>query len=57
MTLAQIKKAREGDVAAYKALMDSAYGAPAQSIDQNINIEKPIFNGIDLDVPRNDRSE
>ena len=57
MTLAQIKKAREGDVAAYKALMDSAYGAPAQSIDQNINIEKPIFNGIELDVPTNNGSE
>ena len=50
MTLALIKKAREGDVAAYKALMDSGYGAPLQQIDQtieqtlkeiNVNIVKP----------------
>jgi hypothetical protein len=35
MTLALIKKAREGDVTAYKALMDSTYGNPIQQIDQN----------------------
>ena len=34
MTLALIKKAREGDVSAYKALMDSGYGAPVQQIEQ-----------------------
>lgn len=34
MTLALIKKAREGDVNAYKALMDSGYGAPFQQIEQ-----------------------
>ena len=34
MTLALIKKARDGDVAAYKALMDSGYGAPVQQIEQ-----------------------
>jgi hypothetical protein len=34
MTLALIKKAREGDVAAYRALMDSGYGAPVQQIEQ-----------------------
>ena len=34
MTLALIKKAREGDVRAYKELMDSAYGAPVQQIEQ-----------------------
>lgn len=33
MTLALIKKAREGDVNAYKALMDSGYGAPTQQIE------------------------
>lgn len=51
MTLALIKKAREGDVNAYKALMDSGYGSPIQQIDQTleqtineikINIVKPI---------------
>jgi hypothetical protein len=36
MTLALIKKARDGDVAAYKALMDSGYGAPVQQVE-NIN--------------------
>ena len=50
MTLALIKKAREGDVHAYKALMDSGYGSPIQQIDQTleqtineikINIVKP----------------
>jgi len=34
MTLALIKKAREGDVGAYKALMDSAHGAAIQTIEQ-----------------------
>jgi hypothetical protein len=34
MTLALIKKAREGDVGAYRALMDSGYGSPIQQIDQ-----------------------
>lgn len=34
MTLAQIKKAREGDTAAYRALLDSGYGAPVQQVDQ-----------------------
>ena len=33
MTLALIKKARDGDVNAYKALMDSGYGAPLQQIE------------------------
>lgn len=35
MTLALIKKAREGDVSAYKQLMDSAYGTAVQYIEQN----------------------
>lgn len=35
MTLALIKKAREGDVSAYKQLMDSAYGTAVQFIEQN----------------------
>ena len=52
MTLAQIKKAREGDVAAYKALMDSGYGAPLQQIEQTI-LEQPLFP----DVSENDSNE
>jgi hypothetical protein len=40
MTLALIKKAREGDVSAYRALMDSGYGAPVQVVDQtNTNVD------------------
>lgn len=35
ITLAQIKKARKGDANAYKALMDSCYGRPAQTIDSS----------------------
>jgi hypothetical protein len=31
MTLALLKKARNGDVAAYKQLMDSGYGMPTQT--------------------------
>lgn len=42
MTLALIKKARDGDVNAYKSLMDSAYGAPTQQINQTF-IEQPLF--------------
>lgn len=45
MTLALIKKAREGDVSAYKALMDSGYGAPLQQIEQT-NIEQPLFPDV-----------
>jgi hypothetical protein len=42
MTLALIKKAREGDVNAYKALMDSGYGAPIQQIEQtNLEVNLP----------------
>lgn len=35
MTLSLIKEAREGNVNAYKALMDSAYGAPKQEVGAN----------------------
>jgi hypothetical protein len=48
MTLALIKKAREGDVNAYKALMDSGYGAPVQQIEQT-NIEIPLFPDVSED--------
>lgn len=33
MSLAILSKARKGDVNAYKALMDSAHGAPKQEIE------------------------
>ena len=34
ITLSQIKKAREEDTGAYRALMDSAYGSPVQQIEE-----------------------
>ena len=48
MTLALIKKAREGDVYAYKALMDSGYGAPVQQIEQTL-MEQPLFPDVQED--------
>lgn len=48
ITLSIIKKARDGDVSAYKALMDSGYGAPLQQIEQT-NIEQPIFPDVSAD--------
>lgn len=48
MTLALIKKAREGDVNAYKALMDSGYGAPVQQIEQML-LEQPLFPDVQTD--------
>lgn len=45
MTLALIKKARDGDVSAYKALMDSGYGAPLQQVEQTI-LEQPLFPDV-----------
>ncbi len=38
MTLALIKKARGGDVAAYKELMDSAYGKAPQFIETKSDV-------------------
>ena len=48
MTLAQIRKAISGDTSAYKALEDSAYGAPIQQIDQLIT-EQPLFPDVQED--------
>jgi hypothetical protein len=42
ITLAMIHKARKGDVAAYKQLMDSTFGMPMQQIENTI-IEQPLF--------------
>ena len=49
MTLALIKKARSGDVNAYKALMDSGYGSPLQQIEST-NIEQPLFPDTESDA-------
>ena len=49
ITLALIHKAKKGDVNAYKALMDSAYGAVKQSLKLTES-EQPIFKQLDIDV-------
>ena len=49
ITLALIHKAKKGDVSAYKALMDSAYGAVKQSLELTES-ETPILKQLDLDV-------
>ena len=48
-TLALIHKAKKGDVSAYKALMDSDYGAVKQSLELTES-EQPIFKQLDIDV-------
>jgi hypothetical protein len=53
MTLALINKARKGDVNAYKALMDSGYGAPKQTSDTNVSISNfDIKELISFDKPQ-----
>ena len=48
ITLA-LHKAKLGDVNAYKALMDSAYGGVKQSLEVT-EAETPIFKQLDIDV-------
>jgi hypothetical protein len=38
ITLAMLTKASKGDVNAYKAVMDSAFGQPKQTTDTNLNV-------------------
>lgn len=42
MTLALIKKAREGDVQAYTKLLDSGYGLPQQSMSLTGDQQQPV---------------
>ena len=49
ITLGFIHKAKKGDVSAYKALMDSAYGAVKQNVEIT-EAETPIFKQLDIDV-------
>ena len=44
-----IHKAKKGDVNAYKALMDSAYGGVKQSVEVT-EAETPIFKELDIGV-------
>ena len=50
-------KVLDSDVNAIKLWLSYRYGMPKQVIDQNINIEKPIFKSINLDVPDYDSPE
>jgi hypothetical protein len=47
MTLALIKKANEGDVNAFKELMDSAYGKLSQTLTHEGNPEQPVVFELD----------
>lgn len=46
ITLAMLLKASKGDVNAYKAVMDSAFGQPKQTTDTNLSVSD--FNVKDL---------
>tara|TARA_R110002111_G_scaffold209816_1_gene273729 strand:+ start:146 stop:517 length:372 start_codon:yes stop_codon:yes gene_type:complete len=56
LTLAMISKGLKGDVAAYRALMDSLYGAVKQTMELS-QAEQPIFNKLDIDVIEDDSSD
>ncbi len=53
ITYAMLLKATKGDVNAYKALMDSCYGAPKQTTDTNLSVSdfdvKDLFK---IDSPK-----
>ena len=49
MTLAVLKKARQGDVRAYDALMNSVYGKPKESKDITVNEEPRLFPNLTYD--------
>jgi len=56
LTLAMINKGVKGDVAAYRALMDSLYGAVKQTMELS-QAETPIFKQLDIDVIEYDSPE
>tara|TARA_R110002050_G_scaffold165380_2_gene295779 strand:+ start:1293 stop:1652 length:360 start_codon:yes stop_codon:yes gene_type:complete len=56
ITLSLIRKASQGDVSAYRALMDSAYGTALQSIEIKEK-EKPIFKQLDISVNKNNSTD
>lgn len=46
MTLALIKKGRQGDVGAYKAVLDSGYGQAKENIDLNSDVPSIDFSKL-----------
>lgn len=47
ITLSLLKKARDGDVNAFKELMDSAYGKLSQTLTHEGNAEQPVIFELD----------
>lgn len=59
ITAALIKKAKMGDVFAFKELMDRAHGRPSQSIDHTTlgkKLPTPILGGATEDVQGDNRT-
>jgi hypothetical protein len=56
-TLALVKKMRQGDVNAYKALLDSAWGQAKETIDLNQIAEQPLFEDVSKDDSNTEDSE
>lgn len=50
ITIAIITKAKAGDVNAYRELLNSAYGAPKQEIENNVTVTPPLFPDLKHDV-------
>lgn len=55
ITLALIRKAMDGDVSAYKALMDSGYGTAKDTIDINTNEVGIDFDELLAAMKKNDK--
>jgi len=55
ITLALIRKAIDGDVSAYKALMDSGYGTAKDTIDINTNEVGIDFDELLAAMKKNDK--
>lgn len=54
ITLALLKKARQGDVQAFKELMDSAYGKQPQVLTHEGNTEAPVVFQLDPKFKENE---
>lgn len=50
------KSIEKGSLYSMETLLSRVFGMPKQEVEQTI-IERPIFNGIDLDVPEDNSSK
>lgn len=57
MTLAVLSKARKGDVRAYQALMDSAFGAPKHQVEYSGQTETVVFKIAGQEIPFQKKEE